>query len=622
MSRLSTVPTLALVLGTLLSSLPGCSGGLDASMPASAAGAAEVAPFALSAVLLARARRHHDDAVAHGLAAGWRGATLGEARPLYRPDVDGVAYVEVEVVHAGAPAGFIVLATGEHDYPIVEWNTHGTRPTERVRERARSEGREVLGYYRLDLSTVAATAEGDLVAGEDDAASADIVVSAKREASPDQRAFADALRASAHEAWLADARAATDPGAGARFGGASHTSDVSCVVNESRAAPLYNQLHSYEPPSSRWFWSGCGATAWMMMIGWADMQADDGDPKWAGLKALYRQGGSADPNTPDARAPHDFDWGSRVMTDAIASTLGTWGAPDATEESSGVTEPWRMSRITDFLNDWGMGGSVIATTFDWGGGQFDSLRDRAVDLICNDQQAAVVGIGALSHYALATETWYGASSGTRYFWLDMGHGGYDNAWYAPGVFFAGSLRPRYAGPLGAGATGLEIGVATYGGSVGGRTGNASQHMSNVCNNQSSCSYYVSTVALGDPAPGRAKTFEASYRCSGTDVSRYVYLPGEANNHYVNLTCPTINVATATYGGNCGVAAGHNTSWVRAVCNGRTQCHLEIDYRVIGDPAPGCAKDFVAQYQCGGGAMKTATVPPEAGFNKVLDLSCP
>jgi hypothetical protein len=44
-----------------------------------------------------------------------------------------------------------------------------------------------------------------------------------------------------------------------------------------------------------------------------------------------------------------------------------------------------------------MGGSVIATTFDWGGGQFDSLRDRAVYHICSDQSGAVIGLGALTY---------------------------------------------------------------------------------------------------------------------------------------------------------------------------------------------------------------------------------
>jgi hypothetical protein len=363
-----------------------------------------------------------------------------------------------------------VLATGDHDYPIVQWSSRGTRPSALLRERAATAGRHISRVYRLDVDYVAETDDGARPAAEaateaatdtDDTMHLRDVGDAtwratKASFARDKRDYLAGLRASAAQAWN-ERQVSTKEDAPHMFGNAASLPNY-CQVNDSGSTPHYRQLHSYEPPSGRWYSSGCAATSWALMIGWADMQADEGDPKWAGLKALYRQGGSSDPNAPDARAPYGFDWGIRVMTSAIADTLGTWGAPDATGESQGATEPWRMSRITDFLNAWGMGGSVIATTFDWGGGQFDSLRDRAVYHICSDQSAAVIGLGALSHYALGTETY--TDGQTRSFYLNMGHGGYDDAWYSPGVFFAATLAPQHAA----------------GGSVGDRHGGRACHL--------------------------------------------------------------------------------------------------------------------------------------------------
>ncbi len=382
----SWVPALVLALGNTFFSAAGCAGGdADVELPAIAD---DDAAAKLPAELRDRALQHIARAVEQGIADEWRDAGLGEVRAILRPDVDGIAYFEVAVERAGEGAGFIVLSTGAHDYPIVEWNTHGTRPSERLRERAQAAGRTIAHYYRLDIDYVGESADGEIAASGPDEGPAPLAPGkangaaqaswseTKAHFAEDNRAYLDALRTSAGRAWNATH-------AGARFGDAL-SSPTYCRVNGSQNTPQYRQLRSYEPPNGRWYASGCAATAWMLMIGWADIQADEGDPKWAYLKGLYRQGGSSDYNTPDARAPRTFDWGVRVMTDAIANTLGTWGVPDPDGQSQGATEPWRMSRITDFLNNWGMGGSVIATTFDWGGGQFDSLRDRAVYHICSD----------------------------------------------------------------------------------------------------------------------------------------------------------------------------------------------------------------------------------------------
>jgi hypothetical protein len=85
----------------------------------------------------------------------------------------------------------------------------------------------------------------------------------------------------------------------------------------------------------------------------------------------------------------------------------------------------------------------------------------------------------------------------------------------------------------------------------------------------------------------------------------------------------IRVIAATYGRNCGVPYGNVTNHLAEVCNGKTVCEYIIDFRVIGDPAAGCAKDYVAEWQCGHDPERgVINVPPEAGASTRIVLRCP
>jgi hypothetical protein len=59
-----------------------------------------------------------------------------------------------------------VLATGDHDYPIVQWSSRGTRPSALLRERSATAGRHISRVYRLDVDYVAATDDGARPAAE------------------------------------------------------------------------------------------------------------------------------------------------------------------------------------------------------------------------------------------------------------------------------------------------------------------------------------------------------------------------------------------------------------------------------------------------------------------------
>ena len=87
---------------------------------------------------------------------------------------------------------------------------------------------------------------------------------------------------------------------------------------------------------------------------------------------------------------------------------------------------------------------------------------------------------------------------------------------------------------------------------------------------------------------------------------------------------TIQIVEGTYGANCGAPAGNVTGHNGQACNGRTQCAYTIDYKVIGDPAYGCAKDYVVRWQCSAsGAIRSESEGPEAGWGDTsILLSCP
>jgi len=84
----------------------------------------------------------------------------------------------------------------------------------------------------------------------------------------------------------------------------------------------------------------------------------------------------------------------------------------------------------------------------------------------------------------------------------------------------------------------------------------------------------------------------------------------------------IAVVEATYGGNCRATAGNATTWVRGECEGRPRCTFLVEAGALGDPAPGCAKDFVARWTCEvGGRERRLVIGPEAGWGSVTVLSC-
>ena len=85
----------------------------------------------------------------------------------------------------------------------------------------------------------------------------------------------------------------------------------------------------------------------------------------------------------------------------------------------------------------------------------------------------------------------------------------------------------------------------------------------------------------------------------------------------------IKIASATYGSNCGAPRDNAKNAVASECNNRSRCTYKVDFHVLGDPAPGCAKTFLAEWTCGASvSLNQRSLPAEAGFGSELKLDCP
>jgi hypothetical protein len=86
---------------------------------------------------------------------------------------------------------------------------------------------------------------------------------------------------------------------------------------------------------------------------------------------------------------------------------------------------------------------------------------------------------------------------------------------------------------------------------------------------------------------------------------------------------TIHVTEATYGMSCGAAEGNVTEKILAICNAtEDSCAFSVDVGALGDPAPGCGKDFSVSWRCGDSELTHNTsIAAEANGQRV-SLKCP
>jgi len=568
--------------------------------------------------------RFHRDAVEHledvrggPLAPGWGLARLSSAvHPLYRPDVEGVAYYEFPVeVPSGTPgsaptfepAGFIIVTTDEHDFPIPHWDFAGEAPSRKMERRASEGGGAAARFYKLDaLAYAAEDGDGVLVAslgtqppkviGLDPAWAVGPPETVETLWISDEELDSDtgqpqiggtliitgsivppsglelgawnsweelkagyentyavllaAQRNQASEEW--EARSAAE-----EYGGELRKGDIRSlqllysepeVSTSGQGAPLvqteivsrpdlpaqlelrvldavrgqelplilnldygngveetfdyviidpyilllpivsrdydgdsltlaasqmaggprvqgwtdwsyswaggdsdqcwYDQMDPYDSPNTKKCFSGCGATAWAMLFGWADVQCDIGNSYWAGRWGLYRVNGGTGA---DAVAPHEMDAGVKNMIWEIRGNIDTFCIWDCINQCwNGATWPRDMDGARNYLD--GRSATKLYTKYNHASIPWHTYREKAWDSIKYRGTPAVIGIGFFAHYPLAYGyaqrkyrtpgvTWWTQ----RRFYVNQGWGSSgDKGWIVASIWFVGTIEPNSA----------------------------------------------------------------------------------------------------------------------------------------------------------------------------------
>jgi hypothetical protein len=195
----------------------------------------------------------------------------------------------------------------------------------------------------------------------------------------------------------------------------------------------------------------------------------------------------------------------------------------------------------------------------------------------------------------------------------------------PGAASAPAEKPRPSRP------GIRVTAATYGPGCGGSTGNVTSRLARACNGKHRCRHTLDRRDLTGLGSGcRQAGIAISWRCGSGGRTRSLRVATWAGRHrIVTLRCPpplpqkgTILVKAGLYGARCGARGANKTVHLAAVCGGKRRCLYKIDRKVLGDPAPGCPKDYLAEWTCrGSNKVQREVVLPEAS-GKTVVLTCP
>lgn len=353
------------------------------------------------------------------------GAAEGDVRvprfgaPIFEPGSDAVAFYEVNL----SPGWAVVRANGPAE--VLEFNAAGQGPTASLTKGTAGSTRVV----RLDTALYVATDPSGHALGQ----SAESIVRIERSA---DKGDAVEVPISADAAMADFGRAKDEHDRRNVAQGSNRVTPTwfwdSAAPKRSCAAaghvPSYKQLRPNEAPNDSSCASGCGATAWAMIFGWASLQAasNDGDSAFAGL---FRTGSDASGAVVKAPRSMNSDVGNLSWT--LRKEMGTFCAGD-----QGATPTWGMNNVKGFARSRAPGVKIEST----GNALMindNGLRNAVVDALC-DGRPSIIGIGTLfrgdGHYPVAKAYKDGM------FELDMGWGGNGNGWYKATTWFVGNVR--------------------------------------------------------------------------------------------------------------------------------------------------------------------------------------
>ena len=413
------------------------------------------------------AEQHLSEVSGTDMAPGWDNAALGEkVRAFYRPDMETPAYYEFEV----EPEGFIVVATGEHDFPVPHWDFEGESLGHMLEQEAAERGQQITRFLKLDVISYAAeNSAQELIshlgglpqslANYEDLSSSEAKVAwtaFQENYQTDYAGDLEAIQQRANAVWQAAANANLGPqGATAwKYGWAGGT-------NKSNAADQQPEYGQFKRGNGNDCKSGCAPTAWAILFSWADRQAARGIARWRNSKGIYRFNGSK--NGADRTAPLSRNNGVNSM---IWELYGHMGTKCVSLSHDGLTFPWNMTKANKYLEP-RSGARVSAewTVRDanpiWDATKGKSLISKTKNSIVNLDTPVVAGVKTniyTYHYAVAygyrwrlhqtctpigCQTWW--TEGQIY--LNWGWGEAQNerrgdkGWISDHIWFVGELAP-------------------------------------------------------------------------------------------------------------------------------------------------------------------------------------
>jgi hypothetical protein len=238
---------------------------------------------------------------------------------------------------------------------------------------------------------------------------------------------------------------ACDPGVTSRWaGGANRTASWA-------AQRKYRQIDSGTAPNSDSQCStGCGPTAWAMLIGWSDLMASRSAAPWTPHWGLYRRNGTR--NGSDAVAPEHNDFGVDAITIELRSYMNDWAAAGC-----GSNGRWTAPHIMAQAHQYFSGRAATSLTADYdGAGNSTAVGVRkAVNAIVQLRRPVIIGTGFFSHYPVAfglhesrylifdrnQSRWVGHVYRQR-FEANWGHGGGSPHNVPVSTWFQGFLHPN------------------------------------------------------------------------------------------------------------------------------------------------------------------------------------
>jgi hypothetical protein len=159
----------------------------------------------------------------------------------------------------------------------------------------------------------------------------------------------------------------------------------------------YRQIASGTAPNTDSQCStGCGPTAWAMLIGWSDLMASRSVSPWTPHWGLYRRNGSR--TGPDAVAPERNDAGVDAITIELRSYMNDWAAAGC-----GANGRWTAPHIMAQAHQYFSGRAATSLTADYDGAGISTnvgVR-KAVDAIRMRRRPVIIGTGHFAHYPVA-----------------------------------------------------------------------------------------------------------------------------------------------------------------------------------------------------------------------------